>query len=234
MQYPVLNSNSKAINIASKTSYSCMYDIVWSFDYAISGNNNTEAGFTVFMLANIPVLSGGNSGIDLGYSGLSSTNLPYSIKAGVSGAILAVGFDTTGLFAASAFSGGYTRDGVSLANVNKNSVVMRGGAPFYNYSDFNYNVPLSSLNSSFSIVESGAIFKTVRARLGNVGSKLYIDYRNNPTEDFKPIFSKDLTTTIPASSYVYVGVSFATPISSSSAQSIGNIYLKNFNVEGVN
>ncbi len=234
MQYPLLNSNSKVINLASKASYSCLYDIVWSFDYAISGNSNTEAGFTVFLITDTPSLSGGSSGIDLGYSGLSSFNLPYSIKAGVSGAVLAIGFDTTGLFAASAFSGSYTRDGVSLANVNKNSVVMRGGAPFYNYSDFNYNVPLSSLNSSFSIVESGAIFKTVRVRLGGVGRTLYVDYRNNPTEDYKPIFKKDITLSVPVSSYVYVGVSFATPISSSSAQSIGNIYLKNFNVEGFN
>jgi hypothetical protein len=232
MQYPVLNSNSKAINLASTASYSCMYDIVWSFDYAISGNSNTEAGFTVFLMADGNGLTGGNTGIDLGYSGLSSTNLPYSIKAGVSGAILAVGFDTTGLFAASAFSGSYVRDGVSPTNINKNSVVMRGGAPYYRYSDYNYNVPLSSLNSSFSIVESGAIFKTIRARLGKVGNTLYIDYRNNPTEDFKPIFQKDITLGIPVSSYVYVGISFATPISSSSLQSIGNIYLKNFSVEG--
>jgi len=232
MQYPSLNSNSKAINLASTASYSCMYDIVWSFDYAISGNNNTEAGFTVFLMADETNLTGGNAGIDLGYSGLSSVNLPYSVKAGVSGAILAVGFDTTGLFAASAFSGSYVRDGVSLANVKKNSVVMRGGAPYYRYSDFNYNVPLSSLNSTFSIVESGAVFKTIRARLGRVGNTLYIDYRNNPTEDFKPIFQRDISLGIPVSSYVYVGVSFATPISSSSLNSIGNIYLKNFSVEG--
>lgn len=232
MQYPSLNSNSKAINLASTVSYSCMYDLVWSFDYAISGNNNTEAGFTVFLLSDNQSLTGGSAGIDLGYSGLSSTNLPYSVKAGISGAILAVGFDTTGLFAASAFSGGYVRDGVSLANVNKNSVVMRGGAPYYRYSDFNYNVPLSSLNSTFSIVESGAVFKTIRARLGRVGSTLYIDYRNNPTEDFRPIFQKDISLGIPVSSYVYVGISFATPISSSSLNSIGNIFLKNFSVEG--
>lgn len=244
MEYPPFNSNSKAISLASKDSYLCAYDIVWSFDYAIVGDNNTEAGFTVFLMANKDGLSandngiglglsGGNGGIDLGYSGLSSTNLPYSINPGVSGAVLAVGFDTTGLFAASAFSGNYIRDGVSPVNIHKNSVVMRGGAPYYRYSDFNYNVPLSSLNSTFSIVESGAIFKTVRARLGKVGRTLYIDYRNNPYEDFKPIFEKDITLSIPVSSYAYAGVSFATPISSSSLQTIGNIYIKNFHVEGL-
>ena len=100
MQYPVLNSSSKAINLASKDSYSCLYDLVWSFDYAISGNPNTEAGFTVFLTTSSSRLSGGSTGIDLGYSGLSSFGLPYSIKAGVSGAAIGIGFDTTGLFAA--------------------------------------------------------------------------------------------------------------------------------------
>jgi len=232
MQYPLLNNNSKAINLASDDSYSCLYDIVWSFDYAISGNPSTEAGFTVFLMSENFELSGGSAGIDLGYSGLSSTNLPYSVKPGISGAILAVGFDTTGLFAASAFDGSYIRDGVGSSNIHKNSVVMRGGSPNYSYSDFSYNVPLTSLNTTFSIVESAAIFKTVRARLGNVGSTLYIDYRNNPKEDFQPIFKKDITLSVPVSSFVRVGISFATPISSSSVNSIGNIYLKNFSVEG--
>lgn len=232
MQYPVLNNNSKAINLASNDSYSWLYDIVWSFDYAISGNSNTEAGFTVFLMSEIGGLVGGSAGIDLGYSGLSSTNLPYSVKPGISGAILAVGFDTTGLFAASAFDGSYIRDGVSSSNIRKNSVVMRGGSPNYRYSDYSYNVPLTSLNSTFSIVESAAIFKTVRARLGNVGSTLFIDYRNNPQEDFQPIFKKDITLSVPVSSFVKVGISFATPLCSNNVNSIGTIYLKNFSIEG--
>jgi hypothetical protein len=232
MQYPLLNNNSKAINLASKDSYSCLYDIVWSFDYAISGNPSTEAGFTVFLMSENYELSGGSTGIDLGYSGLSSTNLPYSVKPGISGAILAVGFDTTGLFAASAFDGSFIRDGVGSSSISKNSVIMRGGTPDYKYSDFSYNVPLTSLNTTFSIVESAAIFKTVRARLGNVGSTLYIDYRNSPDEDFQPIFKRNITLSVPVSSYVKVGVSFATPISSSNVNSIGNIYLKNLSIEG--
>ena len=232
MQYPVMNSSSKAINLASKDSYSCMYDVVWSFDYAISGSPSTEAGFTVFLTTSSNRLSGGSSGIDLGYSGLSSFGLPYSIRPGVSGAIIAVGFDTTGLFAASAFSGNFTRDGIDYRKVKKNSVTIREGAPYFGYNYYSYNVSLSTLNTTFSIVESAAIYKTIRARLGNVGRTLYIDYRNNPTEQFQPIFEQPVSLGLPLSTFVHVGVSFATPISSISTNAIGNIFLKNFHVEG--
>lgn len=209
-----------------------MYDVVWSFDYAISGNQNTEAGFTVFLMTSSTRLSGGGSGIDLGYSGLSSFGLSSSIRPGVSGAVLAVGFDTTGLFAASAFSGGFIRDGIDYRNVKRNSITIREGAPYFGYNYYSYNVSLSNLNTTFSIVESAAIYKTVRARLGNIGRTLYIDYRNNPTEQFQPIFEQNVSLGLPLSAFVHVGVSFATPISSVSTNAIGNIFFKNFHVEG--
>lgn len=232
MQYPVMNSSSKAINLASKDSYSCMYDLVWSFDYAISGSPSTEAGFTIFLMTSGMSLSGGGSGIDLGYSGLSAFNISNTVKPGISGAIFGVGFDTTGLFAASAFSGSFIRDGIDYRTVKRNSITIREGAPDFKYNSYYYNVALSSLNTTFSIVESAAIYKTIRARLGNVGRTLYIDYRNNPTDQFQPILEKSISLNLPISAFVHVGVSFATPISSISNKAIGNIFLKNFHVEG--
>lgn len=230
MQYPVMNSNSKAISLASKDSYSCLYDIVWSFDYAISGSPSTEAGFTVFLMTPGMSLSGGGVGIDLGYSGLSAFNVINTVKPGISGAIIAVGFDTTGLFAASAYSGSFVRDGIDYRTVKKNSITIREGAPNFKYS--NYNVSLSSLNNTFTIVESAAIYKTIRARLGNVGRTLYIDYRNNPTEQFQPILEKSVSLNLPVSAFAHAGVSFATPISSFNNNAIGNIFIKNFHIEG--
>jgi len=227
-----MNSGSKAINLASKDSYSCMYDIVWSFDYAISGNSNTEAGFTLFLMTSSTRLSGGNSGIDLGYSGISNFDVPFSIKPGISGAVIAVGFDTTGLFAASATSGSYTRDGIDFRRVNKNSITIRGAGPSYSYNNYSYNVPISTLNSTFTIVESSVKFKTVRTRLGNLGRTLYIDYRNNPTEQFQQIFEKNVSLGLPITAFLHPGVSFVTSISSNRSSSIGNIFLKNFHVEG--
>jgi hypothetical protein len=231
MQYPTLSA-AKAINFASKTPFSPYYDIVWSFDYAISGNSNTEAGFTIFLSNNS--LNGGSGGIDLGYSGLSSSFITQSyINRGIVGAAIGVGFDTTGLFAASAVNGSYkVRDGIDDLNVIKNSVTIRGLSPSYSYSQYSYHQPLSALNSTFNIVASGEIYKTVRARLGNVGRTLYIDYRNNPNEEFQPILEKDINIYVDPSVKYYPGISFVTPISSISREAIGNIFVRNIHTEG--
>lgn len=234
MQYPSLPANAKSLNIASSGAYSPYFDIVWSFDYAISGNSSTEAGFALFLQdSSIKALTGGNGGIDLGYSGLSSFGLPYSIKPGISGAVIGVGFDTTGLFAASASIGAVKiRDGIDRSAVLKNSITIRSNSPEYDYEDYLFTVPITGTSSTFSIVESGVNYKTIRARLGNVGNTFYVDYRNTPQEDFKNILTKEVFLNSNINSLYRVGVSFATPISSNSPNATGNIYLKNFHVEG--
>ena len=233
MQYPTLSS-AKAINFASTTPFSPYYDIVWSFDYAISGNENTEAGFTVFLSRGDTPLNGGSGGIDLGYSGLSSSFINRSyIKRGIIGAAIGVGFDTTGLFAASAYDGTYNiRDGIDSTNVIKNSVTIRGLSPLYSYDQYSYHQALSDLNSTFSIVASAEIYKTVRVRLGNIGRTLYIDYRNNPEEEFQPILQKEVNILVEKDLFYFPGISFVTPISSISPNSIGNIFVKNIHTEG--
>jgi hypothetical protein len=121
MVYPKFTINTKAFNIASSYNYSPYYDIVWSFEYAISGNSNTEAGFTIFLIDGNYTLSGGNYNIDLGYSGLSASSNTVNLSAiapGVQGAMIAVGFDTTGCFPLSATSGATTvRDEIGRAHV---------------------------------------------------------------------------------------------------------------------
>lgn len=233
MVYPTFTVNSKAINIASKVGYYPQFDIVWSFEYAISGNNSTEAGFTVFIMDNIP-LSGGNNGIDLGYSGLSSiTGGPGTIQPGISGAVIGIGFDTTGLFAASAYSGvKVIRDGIAATACTPNSIIIRSEWPSYSFNTYSYNQPLTSIDSEFKIVESSVKYKTLRARLGNIGKKLYIDYRYNVDEDFKQLLEYDVNLDITDSTRYKVGVSFATPVSSDLSSAIGNIYIRNFHTEG--
>ena len=234
MVYPTFTVNTKAFNIASISGYSPYYDIVWSFEYAISGNSSTEAGFTIFLMDNNYVLSGGNFNIDLGYSGLSSNNnQSSSIKPGISGAKLAVGFDTTGLFAVSAMSGTRVlRDGISETLRIPNSIIMRNGWPSYSYNTYSYNAAISNIDTSFRIVETSVKYKTIRARLGNVGRTLYVDYRNYPDEDFKPLFEQNVNLNIAADTLYKVGASFATPISSNNNNSVGTIYFKNFHTEG--
>jgi hypothetical protein len=233
MVYPKFTVNTKAINMASVEGYHPHFDIIWSFEYAISGNNSTEAGFTVFLMDNIP-LSGGNNSIDLGYSGLSSYTVNNdTIKQGISGSVLGVGFDTTGFFAVSALSGSkFIRDGIDELSRIPNSVSIRGAAPTYSYNTYNFNKALSSLDSDFKIVESGIKFKTIRARLGNVGKTLYIDYRYDADSDFKQLLQYDVNLSITDTTKYKVGLSFSTPISSNNTNSIGNIYLRNFHTEG--
>ena len=234
MVYPTFTINTKAINIASSYGYSPYFDIVWSFDYAISGNSSTEAGFTIFLMNDAYALSGGNNGIDLGYSGLSAANSSLSsINPGISGAVIAVGFDTTGSFAVSALSGSRVlRDGILDIQRIQNSVSIRSGWPTYSYNTYKYNIALSSIDSDFKIVENTVQYKTIRARLGNVGQTLYVDYRNTPEEDFKPLVATNVNLGITSTTKYKAGVSFATPISSNNISKVGNIYIRNFHTEG--
>jgi hypothetical protein len=234
MVYPTFTINTKAINIASAYGYSPYFDIVWSFDYAISGNSSTEAGFTIFLMNDSYVLSGGNNGIDLGYSGLSAASSSLSsINPGISGAVIAVGFDTTGCFALSATSGTRTlRNGIPTAQRIQNSISIRDGSPLYSFNTYRYNVALSSIDSSFKIVENTVQYKTIRARLGNVGQTLYVDYRNNPEENFKSLLEAKVSLNITSATKYKAGISFATPVSSNNIDKVGNIYIRNFHTEG--
>jgi hypothetical protein len=237
MEYPVLPANSKAFNILGTEYFSSLYDIVWSFDYAISGNANTEAGFTLF-LTSLPATSvvTGGAGIDLGYSGLSAKRTGYTVDLGVSGAVIAVGFDTTGLFAASATNGGkFVRDGLNSSAVKRDSLTIRSGWPRYSFNAYNYHESISSLTTeTFNIVEESVKYKTVRARLGDLGRTLYIDFRNTPEEDFIPLLTKDVFTlpTLSAAQALIPGISFASPVSSNNTNSTGVFYIKNVHIEG--
>jgi hypothetical protein len=235
MVHPVSAIDTKAFNIASKYGYSPYFDIVWSFEYAICGNVNTEAGFTVFLMEDIPFLSGGNGSIDLGYSGISPLSAVYnSSSQGISGGILAVGFDTKGIFATTAsydVYGNINRDGISNIDKIPNSIALRAEAPDYSFNKYAFNIPISSVNTNFKIVEADISYKTIRARLGNVGRTLYIDYRNTPEEDFKLLLQKDVDLNIVSSTKYKVGASFATGFGGIKAD-IGVIYFKNFHTEG--
>jgi len=235
MEYPISNSNTKVIQFFEKdfTPYS---DIVWSFDYYVANiAADTQLGFCIFLqdAYNLPLSAylGGNRTIDLGYSGLSAKNTSWtiasSLSAGLSGALIGVGFDSTGCFAVSATSSlSAVRDGVSDNQSISNSISIRGAAPYYKYSEYNINRRLSAYN--FNVVDSNK--KTIRARLGNVGRTLYIDYRYSANEDFINILTQDVTFTIAPSSRIRPGITFATQVSGSS--SVTRVFFGNLTVEG--
>jgi hypothetical protein len=235
MEHPISNSNTKVIQFFEKdfTPYS---DIVWSFDYYVTNlSANSNLGFCIFLqdAYNLPLSAylGGNSTIDLGYSGLSAKNTTWtigsSLSAGLSGALIGVGFDSTGSFAVSATSSStILRDGVSDNQRINNSISIRGAAPHYNYNEYNVNRALSAYN--FNVLDGTK--KTIRARLGNVGRTLYVDYRYSANEDFINILTQDVAFTIAPSSRIRPGVTFATQVSSS--PSVPRVFFGNLTVEG--
>lgn len=234
MVYPTTNSNAVAVQIFEKdfTPYS---DIVWSFDYYVSNIlSDTQLGFCIFLqdAYNLPLSSyaGGNAGIDLGYSGLSAKNIgTYSsfLSAGLSGALIGVGFDSTGCYAVSASdSSKVVRDGVNDTNRILNSVSIRGKWPNYSYNEYNINKPLSTVN--FNVLDTNK--KTIRARLGNVGQTLYIDYRYSANEEFVNIITQNVTFTITPSSRFRPGITFAKPVSGNST--VPTVFFSNLTVEG--
>lgn len=234
MVYPTTNTNTIALQIFEK-GFSPYYDIVWSFDYYVSNiTSNAQLGFCLFLQDsyNLPLSAyvGGNPGIDLGYSGLSAKNTgTYSsfLSAGLSGALIGVGFDTTGCFAVSATDSSKTvRDGINDIKRIPNSISIRGKWPYFSYNEYNINIPLSSKN--FTILDTTK--KTIRARLGNVGKTLYIDYRYSANDNFINILTQDVTFTITTSSRFRPGVTFVKPVSGNSV--IPTVYFSNFTVEG--
>lgn len=223
MEYPTLDPNAKLFKIYEKA-LSPYYDIVWSFDYyATNIPTNSQLGICLFLqdsegtdsTASYPILS---SNVDLGYAG--QTN---NIDEGIIG----IGLDTTGSFALQLSSlGTLVRDGDLDINRKNNSLSVRGQAPTYSWSEYSINLPLSTFG--FNILETRK--KTIRARLGNVGQTIYVDFRYSPTEDFVNILTQDVTFSRSLSSRFRPGVTFVKPVSGIAP--VPTLRFSNFTVEG--
>lgn len=224
----------KALSIG-EACYSPYYDIVWSFDYYLSGAlPSTEFGFCVFLQNADYQFYGGSVGIDLGYSGLSSfaNNTGYGgLEFGLYGALIGVGFDSTGGFAVSANNNTNTqliRDGITEASVIPNSLSIRAEYPTFSYNKYSTNFAITG----FNVVDASK--KTIRARLAELGSVLIIDYRYSPDDEFTNLLTLNVNLSALANSRFRPGVSFTKPVSSfTTATSTGKIVIGNFHTEGV-
>ncbi|NBP03207.1 MAG: hypothetical protein EBU90_24540 [Proteobacteria bacterium] len=238
--------------------YNANYDIVWSFEFNLCGSSvNSQGGFTTFLVKappfqrilppylNKPLLSGGNVGIDLGYSGLSSYSptqgytsgglLSTTVSNGILSAVIGIGFDTTGLFALSASyvngSTSFVRDGTRIQSIKKESITIRGG--YTNNYPLLYNNSLSALNKSLSVLDNtGTVFNKMRFRLGNVGRTLYVDYRSPNSDKYTNLLTLPVSLPIEDTTVYAVGISFASPISTTDPSLITNLRVKNFHIEG--
>ena len=115
MDYPInLPVDAASVNI-SDGEFSPFYDIVWSIKYEIvNWNGADEYGLCFFLQDSSVPLEGGGRGIDLGYSGTSTSVPGFSYARGMTGGVIGIGLDTRGMFAANTvWPGGATRSGLN-------------------------------------------------------------------------------------------------------------------------
>ena len=214
-----------ANGLAHQIPLNANYDIIWSFKYSLSGNNESQGGFATFLFdGNVSDLQGGGVGKSLNYASTNDYEVggsPTSLS-GVSGAILGIGFDSTGYFATSGHS-------LVTGRVNPipDHLVVRGGQS--TGFEFLTAVALSSIDPSFILLTSTEVFKYLRFRLSDVGQTLYVD-KLDINNDYNNIFKYDVNLSPITTTTYKVGISYASPINGA-----GNAYfkIKNFHIEGI-
>lgn len=216
--FPIPSSNNTN-SISHDAYYNSNYDIVWSFDFALSGSSDSEGSFTTF-LYDCSTLSGGAPSIGGAYTPLTGS----SFYNGVSGAILGINFDTTGLFALSSQS----RDVDGILDTYKNSISIRSGEST-NYSLLT-SVALSSLDTEFYLLSSENDFQRLRFRLTDVGQTIRIDYRYG-YNDYQELFSYPVNLTVDNETSYKVGLGYTSPISGEGSNEC-KFTIRNFHIEG--
>jgi hypothetical protein len=248
MSFPsdvTLPANAKYIAfVDEKKSYNPNYDIIWSFQYAISGQTSglyqKECAFATFLTVSTPQISA-IPGHYLGYSGtmplsayLLDENGDYILSEDNERIILegnsendgliglCIAFDTTGLFALSSSS----RPGVGLSNIKRNSLIIR---------DINDNITLyeelSNINPSFTILSNSKLYKTMRFKYTNT-DKLTIDFKVDGSNEFKELTSVKVNFNPDSIEFLRPGFSYSSPVSSLFTLRVAKLYLKNFHVQG--
>lgn len=226
MDYPTnLPVDAASVNI-SDGEFSPFFDIVWSIKYeVINWTGADEYGLCFFLQDSSVPIEGGGRGIDLGYSGTSTSVPGFSYARGMTGGVIGIGLDTTGVFAANTvWPGGETRSGLNDVDLLPNSITVRGGAAD------NYAFVQTNGIGAFNLLSDGV--KILRARLGNYGRTLYLDYRGAGDTDFVNILTQDVDLDISMGDRLTPGVSFAKPLVTGSSSSQLNIKVDTFHVEG--
>lgn len=242
MAYPsdvLIPSNAKYYGFIDTRKYFCAdWDITWSFTFALTG---TEHAFCTFLTTN-KTLSSAIPGQYLGYlkdvepSRLLTEDseeiltedseyilIDYYKEQYLAQGILGIAFDSTGLFAAANEGGS---EGINAPDAKQNSLIIRD-----NTNKLIFNEHLSSLDSEFFLSNNNKSFQTLKFTLTNSGKKIHIDYKTDSTS------YKNLTTiqlsgfSVDRDEYLYPGLTFCSPISSSSAN-ISTMFIKNFNFHG--
>ena len=267
MAFPItvtLPDNARYYNfVETKKNFNANYDITWSFSYYFpassfqSGQPHYQLGFATFLTslsAPISALPGQYLGDQDPFVWLDSVNTESDEALltedseiirletfELSGSLVKVAFDSTGLYALTgrsgqwAPSGGGKRPGVGLeTDCFREALVVR---------DLDHNLvanaPLSTMSTSFSTLSTDT-FRTLRFRYINLGQKLHIDVRESDTTTYSTLTTINLNyrlNNVTNLDNVFVGFSLCTPISTRTdnagyALSAGDFYLRNFHIEG--
>tara|TARA_R100001129_G_scaffold110582_1_gene75936 strand:- start:14 stop:913 length:900 start_codon:yes stop_codon:yes gene_type:complete len=240
-------------------SFNSNYDITWSFQYKLPSTsfsttakfNNYQLGFSTFLtnlsrpLSCLPGQYLGDQDPEFVLSahallteatevmkteGDSTILLEGAI---LSGMLVKVAFDSTGLYA---LTGRDDRPGVKRHQLLRESIVAR---------DFLHNVlvnnHLSSISTTFSTISTDT-YRTLRFRYVNLGRTLYIDSRESDTTTYTLLTAINLGSrfsTLSNIENIYCGFAFSTPMSSTTpaadagySLSANDFFLRNFHVEG--
>ena len=194
------------------------YDITWSFTYELANYTpGDEIGFCMFLQDESVEFNAGGPGFDLGFTG----GTIYSDFTPMSGGIVGIGLDTMGAFAASAqYVDGFVRSGSGEDLTGTDTLAIRGP---------NNQFITSAAINAFDILSEGK--KTLRARLGNYGRKIQVDYKSEGDTFFTNLINTDvLIQGFTTDSKWRPGVTVCKPLTG--AVTNADIIISNFHVEG--
>ena len=215
MVYPTLPLSAASVAVFEE-GMSPQYDITWSFTYELSGwTAGDEIGYCMFLQDGAHPLSGGGVGPDLGFSGGGSyVNLTAQA---MNRPILGIGFDSLGVFAAELeYPDSSIRSGVAYV---PNSITIR---------DSNFDVISTQALTAFNLISDGS--RTIRARLGDYGRKVFVDYKNAGDTFFTHLLTQEVSLEITSDTRYRPGVTFVKPLTGTHTNGI--IVTTGFHVEG--
>lgn len=235
--------------VETDLSYNSNYDIVWSLQFKLPGDNvydsNYEYAFGTFLtsltaeLSSLPGQFVGDTDPELilGQTQIITDQTPTSAitteqeldlvvdSTTLSGQLIKVVLDSTGLYGLSGRDG---RKGVGEHQIKRNSLCIRD---YFN--ELVFYEHLSAFSPTFSLTSNE--FQTLRIRYANLGTKISIDKRIDTK--YQTLTTIELPFRLKQFdniSNVYVGYSFCTPISTeNTALSVGGFFLKNAHIEGL-
>lgn len=214
-----ISTSAAAASIANTQAFNAYQDIAWSLQYSLCGTADAQAGFCAF-LYDAPALSAGGIGKSLGYAP-SQDYTSFANVSGVSGAIIGVGFDSTGLFAA---SGNGLSTGINASQVIRNAITIRTGTNFAYVTTF----AATAFDSAFTVVQSSAALQQFRFRLTDASNTMEIAHWNGDSYDVW--CNVPVALNLPVSAFCRAGFSFASPLCGNAA--IAKFGIANAHFEG--